>query len=90
MGASATIAGQNLGAGNPGRAAEGVKVASMIGLGVAVAVGSLFLMIPGYLYTLKVSGPETDGSTACVVLHPKTKTTIGDAALSPRYGEIFR
>lgn len=48
------------------------------------------VMIPGYLYTLKVSGPETDGSTACVVLHPKTKTTIGDAALSPRYGEIFR
>jgi putative MATE family efflux protein len=49
MGASATIAGQNLGAGNPNRAAEGVKVASMIGLGVAAAVGSLFLLIPGYL-----------------------------------------
>jgi putative MATE family efflux protein len=49
MGASATIAGQNLGAGNPGRAAEGVKVASKIGLGVAIAVGSLFLLIPGYL-----------------------------------------
>ena len=49
MGASATIAGQNLGAGNPARAAEGVKVASKIGLGVAIAVGSLFLLIPGYL-----------------------------------------
>ena len=49
MGASATIAGQNLGAGNPARATEGVKVASRIGLGVAVAVGSLFLLIPGYL-----------------------------------------
>jgi putative MATE family efflux protein len=49
MGASATIAGQNLGAGNPDRAAEGVKVASKIGLGVAIAVGSLFLLIPGYL-----------------------------------------
>jgi putative MATE family efflux protein len=49
MGASATIAGQNLGAGNPARAAEGVKVASRIGLGVAIAVGSLFLLIPGYL-----------------------------------------
>jgi len=49
MGASATIAGQNLGAGNPVRAAEGVKVASRIGLGVAIAVGSLFLLIPGYL-----------------------------------------
>ena len=35
MGASATIAGQNLGAGNPDRAAAGVRVASRIGLGVA-------------------------------------------------------
>ena len=35
--------------GNPVRAAEGVKVASRIGLGVAIAVGSLFLLIPGYL-----------------------------------------
>ena len=35
MGASATIAGQNLGAGNPERAIEGVRVASRFGLGVA-------------------------------------------------------
>jgi putative MATE family efflux protein len=49
MGASATIAGQNLGAGNGARAAEGVKVASKIGLGVAIAIGSLFLLFPGYL-----------------------------------------
>ncbi|HEY6508319.1 MAG TPA: MATE family efflux transporter [Vicinamibacterales bacterium] len=52
MGASATIAGQNLGAGNPGRAAEGVQVASKIGLGVAVGVGALFLLIPGYLLAI--------------------------------------
>jgi putative MATE family efflux protein len=49
MGASATIAGQNLGAGNPERAAEGVRVASRIGLIVAAAIGSMFLLIPGYL-----------------------------------------
>jgi Na+-driven multidrug efflux pump len=49
MGASATIAGQNLGAGNPERAALGVKVASRYGLGVAAAVGLMFLLIPGYL-----------------------------------------
>jgi putative MATE family efflux protein len=49
MGASATIAGQNLGAGNPQRAVDGVKVASRYGLAVAAAVGAMFLLIPGYL-----------------------------------------
>jgi putative MATE family efflux protein len=49
MGASATIAGQNLGAGNPERAVRGVAVASRIGLGVAAIVGALFVFVPGYL-----------------------------------------
>ncbi len=49
MGASATIAGQNLGAGNPARAMHGVAVASRIGLGLAAIVGAMFLVIPGYL-----------------------------------------
>lgn len=49
MGAAATIAGQNLGAGNPERAGHGVAVASRIGLGVAAVVGALFLLIPEYL-----------------------------------------
>ncbi len=47
MGAAATIAGQNLGAGNPERAKHGVAVAARIGLGVAAFVGSLFLIVPG-------------------------------------------
>jgi putative MATE family efflux protein len=46
MGASATIAGQNLGAGNPERAKRGVAVASGFGLGVAAVVGMLFLAVP--------------------------------------------
>ena len=46
MGAAATIAGQNLGAGNPDRAMHGVHVAARIGLGVAAVVGALFLLIP--------------------------------------------
>jgi putative MATE family efflux protein len=46
MGASATIAGQNLGAGNPERAIQGVAVASRIGLTVAASVGALFLLAP--------------------------------------------
>jgi Na+-driven multidrug efflux pump len=52
MGASATIAGQNLGAGNPQRAMEGVKVASRIGLTVAAGIGLLFVLIPGYLLAI--------------------------------------
>ena len=49
MGAAATIAGQNLGAGNPDRAIEGVRVASQIGLGVAAVIGTMFVLIPHYL-----------------------------------------
>jgi putative MATE family efflux protein len=52
MGASATIAGQNLGAGNPERAVDGVRVASRIGLGVAALVGAMFLLIPGPLLSV--------------------------------------
>jgi putative MATE family efflux protein len=52
MGASATIAGQNLGAHNPQRAVEGVKVASHIGLGVAVVIGAMFVLIPGPLLAI--------------------------------------
>jgi len=58
MGAAATIAGQNLGARNPERAVEGVRVASHIGLGVAACIGALFVLIPRYL--LAVFG-MTDG-----------------------------
>ncbi len=49
MGAAGTIAGQNLGAGNPGRALEGVQVAARIGLGVAAVVGTMFVVMPGVL-----------------------------------------
>jgi putative MATE family efflux protein len=46
MGAAATIAGQNLGAGHPDRAIEGVHTAARIGLMVAATVGFMFLVIP--------------------------------------------
>jgi Na+-driven multidrug efflux pump len=46
MGAAATVAGQNLGAGHPERAVAGVHVAARIGLVVATLVGALFLFLP--------------------------------------------
>jgi putative MATE family efflux protein len=49
MGASATIAGQNLGAGHPDRVVSGVWVASRIGVTLAAGVGGLFLVAPGLL-----------------------------------------
>jgi Na+-driven multidrug efflux pump len=49
MGAAATVAGQNLGAGNPDRAVEGVRVASRIGLGLAAVVGVVFVAVPRHL-----------------------------------------
>jgi len=49
MGAAATIAGQNLGAGRPERTVEGVRVAAGIGLAGSVVVGLLFLAVPDLL-----------------------------------------
>ena len=46
MGAAAAVAGQNLGAGRPERSARSAHLASMMGLGVAVAIGLLFVAIP--------------------------------------------
>ena len=49
MSATATIAGQSLGAGSPERAAQGAAVAARIGLAVAAGIGLLFLLVPRYL-----------------------------------------
>jgi len=52
MGATAAVAGQNLGAGHPDRSVRAVHVASRIGLGLAALMGLLFLMVPRYLLAL--------------------------------------
>ncbi len=52
MGATAALAGQNLGAGKPERSKRAVHTASMIGLGVAVTIGLLFQIIPQSLLAL--------------------------------------
>ena len=49
MGATAAFAGQNLGADKPERSVQGVRVASRIGIGVAVGIGLVFLLVPDVL-----------------------------------------
>ncbi|HZJ00431.1 MAG TPA: MATE family efflux transporter [Gemmatimonadaceae bacterium] len=49
MGAAAAIAGQNLGAGHPERASEGVHLAARIAAAGAAVVGVFFLFIPRQL-----------------------------------------
>ena len=49
MGATAAVAGQNLGAGSPERTSRAVHVAAGLGLFLATAIGSTFLLIPTHL-----------------------------------------
>jgi len=49
MGATAAVAGQNLGAGKPERTARAVPIAAGIGLVIAASIGILFLLIPRLL-----------------------------------------
>jgi putative MATE family efflux protein len=52
MGAAAAVAGQNLGAGQPDRAAHAVHIAARLGLVVAGTIGALFLLIPEQLLAI--------------------------------------
>ena len=52
MGAAAAIAGQNLGAGHPDRAATAVHIAARYGVGSAALVGASFLIIPRQLLAM--------------------------------------
>jgi len=49
MGATAAVAGQNLGAGQPDRTARSVHVAAGFGLLLAAVIGSAFVLIPNAL-----------------------------------------
>jgi putative MATE family efflux protein len=46
MGATAAVAGQNLGAGHPERTAKSVNVAAGFGLALAAGIGTAFLLVP--------------------------------------------
>ncbi len=52
MGASAAIAGQNLGAGKPDRTAAAVRLAAGIGVSSAAILGALYLFIPRQLLAI--------------------------------------
>jgi Na+-driven multidrug efflux pump len=49
MGAAATVAGQNLGAGQPDRAVDAVHAAARIALGGAMLLGAFFFFMPSQL-----------------------------------------
>jgi putative MATE family efflux protein len=52
MGAAATVAGQNLGAGNPDRAERAVHVAARIALAGAATLGIVYLLLPRMLLSI--------------------------------------
>jgi Na+-driven multidrug efflux pump len=52
MGATAAVAGQNLGAGKPDRTVQAVRVASAIGIAVSAGIGIIFLAMPRVLLAL--------------------------------------
>ncbi len=52
MGASASVAGQNMGANKPDRAVSAVRTAASFGLGGAVVVGLFFFFIPRQLLAI--------------------------------------
>jgi putative MATE family efflux protein len=52
MGATAALAGQNLGAGKPGRSILAVHTASRIGLSLAATLGLLYILIPQQLLAI--------------------------------------
>jgi hypothetical protein len=45
--------------------------------------------IPGYKYTLKLGASSGTGGMTGLINHPRTATKIGDAELTPRYGEFL-
>lgn len=52
MGAAATVAGQNLGAGRPDRSARAVGIAARFGLALTAVMSALFLCVPRALLAL--------------------------------------
>jgi MATE family, multidrug efflux pump len=52
MGAAATVAGQNLGAGRPDRTVRAVQVAARFGLMIAGTIGAIFLLFSSQLLAL--------------------------------------
>ena len=52
MGATAAVAGQNLGAGKADRTAQAVRAAAGIGLTLAAVIGAAFLLVPTLLFRI--------------------------------------
>jgi len=65
MGATAAVAGQNLGAGKPDRTAQAVRTAAGFGLTLAASIGVVFLLVPTLL--LRVFGMTDPAVTELAV-----------------------
>ena len=65
MGASASVAGQNLGAGHPDRAAQAAGAAARLGLMVAAFIGLLFVFFP--LALLRIFGMTDPAASGIAV-----------------------
>ena len=85
MGAAATIAGQNLGAGQPDRALHGVYAAAKIGLKVAAVVGAMFLLIPIPLLGIfgATEGTVADIGASCCATWPSPASSSAPRSPSP-------
>ena len=96
MGAAATIAGQNLGAGHPERAMQGVHTASRIGIAVAAGVGLIFVTFPEALSWAvrrhRPRGPDHRRRAASIprdfgILHHARADLHGRTARHRRYAQ---
>jgi hypothetical protein len=47
------------------------------------------VIIPGYKYTLRLQSSNSHGGAVGTIDHPRANTKIGDAELTPRYGEFL-
>lgn len=83
MGAAATVAGQNLGAGKPERVAAAAGAAARIGLTVAVVIGATFVLVPRLLLgVFGMTDPQAAGIAVTLLRYLAVSGCFVTVALS--------